>query len=168
MRRRKLLVATVVILGSLLTIVGGYVYWQYRTAPPPPLDSIASYTPAVPVTDILDPQRSYAEKQLRDLASSAKPGYRIVNERFIATNAEFVWDAVRHQIESALGPRGYHLDRDGWSADNSSTYLAYGHGGLQRRFNDDVVVAAGLVKEPLRTASGSDVHVYGYFVLASN
>lgn len=165
MRQRKLLWTAVIVLGTLIAVIGGYVYWQYRTSRPPALDSMPSYTSAVPVTDIPEPQRSDAERQLRNLASTAQPGYRVVGERFVATPAIFVWDAVRHDTDSYLGPQGYGLDHAGWSSDNISTYLSYRHDGLRRRFNDDVIVVAGLIKTTMRTATGEDVHLYGYFRL---
>ncbi len=158
---------TVTVLGSLIAIIGGYVYWQYRTARPPALDSIPAYTSSVPVTDISEPQRADAEVRLRDLAASAQPGYRVVGERFLATNAEFIWDALRHRVGPRLGSAGYGLDTNGWSSDHTVVYSQYRHGGwLRRQFNDDVFLVAGLVKTPIPTEAGKDVHLYGYFTLA--
>lgn len=167
--RRKMLWTTVIVVGSVVAIIGGYVYWQYRTSRPPELASIPAYTSPVPITDVLEPQRADAERQLRDLASTAQPGYRVVGERFLATRVEFIWDALRHQVQPYLGSAGYSLDRDGWSSDYVSTYLSYRHEGwLRRRFNDDAILVAGRIKTTLRTANGDDVHLYGYFRLTHN
>jgi hypothetical protein len=166
MRQKKVLRITAIVLGIVVAIAGGYVFWQYRTSRPLTLESIPTYTSAVPTTDIPEPQRSDAERQLRDLASTGQPGYRVVGERFLATNVEFVWDALRHQLEPYLGSAGYSLDRDGWSSDYMSYYSSYRHEGwLRRRFNDDAILVADLAKTTLRTSTGEDVHLYGYFRL---
>ncbi len=158
---------TTMVVGSIVAIIGGYVYWQYRTSRPVELESIPAYTSAVPTTDILEPQRADAERQLRDLASTAQPGYRVIGERFLATKVEFVWDALRHDVQPYLGSAGYSLDRAGWSSDYVNTYLSYRHDGwLRQRFNDDAVLVAGRIKTTLRTSAGDDVHLYGYFHLA--
>lgn len=158
---------TVILLASLVAIIGGYAYWQYRTARPPQLDKIPVYTSAVPLTDIPEPQRTSVEGQLRDIAAAAQPGYRVVEERFLASNAEFIWDALRHRIGPYLGSAGYTLDNNGWSADYMITYSLYRHHGwLRQRFNDDRILVAGNVKKPLTTSTGEQVHVYGYFRLS--
>jgi hypothetical protein len=160
---------TLIVLGVLVAIVAGYVYWQYRTSRPLDLGSMPSYPGAVPVTDIVEPQRSDAERQLRDLASTAQPGYHLVAERFLSTNVQFTFDALRHDVERFLGPDGYYLDRDGWSSDHVSYYSSYRHAGwLRQRFNDDRIVVADLAKTTLPTSAGDAVHFYGYFRLANS
>lgn len=73
----------VIALASVAPSVGGDVYWQYRTARPPALDSIPAYlnAVAVPVTDIPEQQRAEAERELRQLASTARADYRMADER---------------------------------------------------------------------------------------
>jgi len=169
MRQKKVLKSTAIVLGIVVAIAGGYVYWQYRTSRPVDLGSIPAYTDGVPVTDIVEPQRSDAERQLRDLASTAQPGYHLVAERFLSTNVQFTFDALRHDVERFLGPDGYYLDRDGWSSDHMSYYSSYRHHGwLRQRFNDDRIVVTDLAKTSLPTASGGSVHLYGYFRLATS
>jgi hypothetical protein len=169
MRHKKVLVliaTTLVIVGA---IVGGYVFWQYRTSRPPALDSIPAYPSAVPVTDISEPQRDGAEAQLRDFASTARPGFHVVAERFLATNAQYTWDAVRHSMRTYLKKTsGYGVDDDGWTQGQELLYLVYGHHGLRRLFNDDVIVVAAIPKPITQTATGEDVHFYGYFRLATS
>lgn len=151
-----------------VAIAGSYVFWQYATARPPALDSIPTCYIQASVTDIPDPQRSDAEAKLRDMAASARPGYRITAERFLAA-AEydpFTWDLVRHCVGPFLRP-GYALDHNGYSADNTATYCLYQHvGKLRRQFNDDLILVAGLVKKPLETSTGEHVHLYAYFSLS--
>jgi hypothetical protein len=167
MRHKKVLVLTATTLAIVVAIIGGYIYWQYRTARPPGLDSIPAYTSAVPATDIPAPQRAGAEAQLRDLASTARPGYRVVAERFLATNAEFIWDSVRHNTGSYLkSTSGYGVDDDSWTHGHELLYLIYGHHGLRRLFNDDLIVVAAAPKPITQTTTGNDVHLYGYFRLA--
>lgn len=169
MRRKKVLVLTATTLAIVVAIVGGYVFWQYRTSRPPALDSIPAYPSAVPVTDIPGPQRDGAEAQLRELASTARPGYHVVAERFLATNAQFTWDAVRHSTGAYLKTTaGYGADYDGWTQGQELLYLVYGHHGLRRSFNDNVIVVAAVSKPITGTAAGDDVHLYGYFELAPN
>ncbi len=168
MRHKKVLVLTATTLAIVVAVIGGYVYWQYRTSRPPALDSMPIYSArvAVPVTDIPEPQRAGAEAQLRDLASTARPGYRVVAERFLAAKGEFIWDAVRHSTGSYLkSTSGYGVQDDGWTHGQEVLYLIYGHHGLRRLFNDDVIVVAAAGKPITRTASGDDVHLYGYFRL---
>lgn len=160
----------VIVLGGLIASIGGYVYWQYRTAPPPALDSIPVYSAkaAVPVTDIPGQQRTDAEAQLRKLASSAQPGYRVADDRFLATEGPLIWDAMRHHIGFDLGSAGYALDGNGSSSDNMIVYSLYSHDGwLRQRFNDDMILVAGFDRTAIRTETGKDVHLYGYFKLAS-
>lgn len=151
---------------AVVVVVGGYVFWQYRTAQPPLLDSIPVYTSAIPSTDIPEPRRTTIEAQLRDLAASAQPGYRVAGERFAATNADFVWDALRNNVRAYLDKSSYKIDDKGWSSNNDATYDLYRHdGSLRRWFNDDLIVIAGLVNHPLPTSTGEPVHLYGYFRL---
>ncbi len=159
---------TVLVLAGLVAISGGYVYWQYRTARPPALGSMPIYSArvGVPVTDIPAPQLADAETQLRNLAASVQPGYRVADERFLATKGPFVWDAVRHHIGPQLGSAGYKLADDGLSANHTIAYSLYRHaGGLRARFNDDAILAAGLAKTTMRLVTGDDVYLYGYFRL---
>jgi hypothetical protein len=166
--RRRLWITTFVV-ASLAAVISGYVYWQYSTSHPPELASIPAYPSAVPITDVPEPQRDAAERQLRDLAATAHAGYRIVGERFLATKVEFIWDSLRHQLTSYLGSSGYELDGGGWSPDFGTYYNSYRHDGwLRPHFNDDIIVDAGLRKSTLRTVAGEHVHVYGYFHLAPN
>jgi hypothetical protein len=164
---RQALQITAATVGIIAASIGVNVYWQYRTAPPPALDSMPTYTSAVPVTDIPETERADAETKMRNLASTAQPGYRVAGERFLATSVvRFVWDALRHDVESCLGPRSYILDKDGWSADYTIVYHVYGHdGGLRRKFNADKILVAGLTKTPMRTVTGDNVYLYGYFRL---
>jgi hypothetical protein len=162
---------TLIVLGSLVAIIAGYVYWQYRTARPPALDSIPIYSAsaAVPVTAIPAPQLADAETQLRTVAANAQPGYRVADERFLATKGPFVWDAVRHHIGPRLGSAGYTLADDGSSADHTIWYSLYTHTGwLRPRFNNDAILAAGLLQTTIRTATGDPVYVYGYFRLTTS
>jgi hypothetical protein len=169
MRRKKVLRITALVLGIVVAIAGAYVYWQYRTSRAPALESIPAYTFAVPVTDIPEPQRAGAEAQLRDVASTARPGYRVVAERFLATKAEFIWDSVRHNTGSYMrSTSGYAVDDDGWTHGQEVLYLIYGHHGLRRLFNNDVIVVAAVAKPITRTAAGEDVHLYGYFHLVAS
>jgi hypothetical protein len=165
MRHKKVLVLTATTLALVVAILGGYVYWQYRTAQPPALDSMPIYSArvAVPVTDIPEPQRTAAEVQLRNLASTARPSYRVADERFLATKSPFIWDAVRHSTSSYLeSASGYGVEDDSWTHEQEVLYLIYGHHGLRRLFNDDVIVVAAAGK-PI--ATGDEVHLYGYFRL---
>jgi hypothetical protein len=161
---------TATVLGIVVAIIGGYIFWQYRTARPPALDSIPIYSArlAVPITDIPEPQRTATEQELRNLASTAQPGYRVADERILATKGRFVWDALRHNVAPQLGSRGYALVADGWSSNYAITYHAYCHNELRRRFNDDVIVVAGFLKTTVKTVGGDEVYVYGYFRLTPN
>jgi hypothetical protein len=167
MRYKKVLGITATVLGIVVAILGGCVYWQYRTARPPALDSMPIYSArvAVPITDAPEPQRTDTETQFRDLASTVQPGYRVADERFLATKGPFTWDAVRHHVGSRLGT-AYTLDRNGSSSDDTIVYSIYKHPGwLRAQFNDDVILAVGLVKTTMKTATGDDVYLYGYFRL---
>lgn len=159
---------TVTVLGSLMAILAGYVYWQYRTATPPALDRIPVLSAtSVPVTDILEPQRSDGEARLRKCASTAQPGYRVADERFLASKGEFIWDALRHTTRSYLkSTSGYGVEDDGWTHGQEVLYLVYRHDGLRRLFNDDVIMVAALGNPIVRTATGDDIHLYAYFKLA--
>lgn len=163
-----MLLRTAIVIGSVGAIIGGYVHWQYRTARPPALDTIPGYfaKAAVPVTDIPGTQRAGAEAQLRKLASSAQPGYRVADERFLATEGPLIWDAMRHHIRPHLESLGYASDADGSSADNTIVYSVYKHEGwLRPRFNDDLILVAGLDHTAMQKAAGNEIHLYGYFRL---
>lgn len=153
----------------VVATLAGYVYWQYRTAAPLALGSIPIYAEslAVPTTDVPEPQRRDAETQLRNIAASAYPDYKVADERFLATKEPFTWDAVRHHIGYFLTSRDYVRDRDDLSSDNAVAYLVYGHDGWwQEKFNSDKIVVAGFMKPTLRTGAGEPAHFYGYFRLA--
>lgn len=158
----------VIVLGSLLAITGGYVYWQYRTSRHLTLDSMPVYSAlvAVPVTDIPEPRRANAETQLRHVASTVQPGHRVADERFLATKGPFTWDAVRHITGYFLeSTYGYAVDDDGWTHGQEVLYRVYGHHGLRRLFNDDVIVVAAAGNPITRTATGDEIYLYGYFRL---
>jgi hypothetical protein len=166
-RLRHVLQIAAATVGIIAASIGVNVYWQYRTARPPALDSIPIYSAdvAVPLTDIPEPQRANAETQLRNFVATVQPGYRVADERLLATKGRFIWDAVRHDIGSRLLSTGYILDRNGGSIDYTMTYSAYRRHGLRQRFNNDMIMAAGFVKTTLKTATGDDVYLYGYFRL---
>jgi hypothetical protein len=125
---------------------------------------IYSVRVAVPITDVLEPQRTDTETKMRNLAATAQPGYRIAGERFLATKGPFTWDAVRHDVVSYLGT-GYKLVRDRFSADHTMIYHGYQRLGLRQRFDDDVIAVVGLLKTTVPTVTGDEVHLYGYFRL---
>jgi hypothetical protein len=166
MKHRKILTVTATVAGIVVAIIGGYIYWQYRTSRPPQLTSIPAYTSEIPIADVLEPQRTAAEQELRDLASTVRPGYHVAEEQFHATNVEFIWDALRHDVQPYLGSAGYILDKNGDSTDYTMTYSAYRHHGLRQRFNNDVIVAAGFDRMKLKPVAGDEVYVYGYFRLS--
>jgi hypothetical protein len=151
-------------MGIIAASIGVNVYWQYRTAHPPQLASAPVYTSAIPITDVPEPQRTDAETKMRNLAATAQPGYRIAEERFLATSTRLVWDALRHHVESYLGA-GYTLTRARYSADHTMIYHGYRRLGLRQRFDGDVIGVVGCDSTPLRTVTGDVVHTYGYFRL---
>lgn len=168
MRRKSVLVSTIAAVGTIAVILGGYVYWQYRTATPAALGGIPIYSArqAVSLADIPETQRSDAEAKLRVFASTAEPGYRVDDERFLATKGPLTWDAVRHHIGSYLTSHSYAPESDRLSSDNMIAYLLYEHDGmLRRKFNDDKILVAGLLKTTVRTATGDEAHLYAYFRL---
>jgi hypothetical protein len=164
---RHVLQITAATVGIIAASIGVNVYWQYRTARPPALDSIPIYSTdiAVPLTEIPEPQRANAETQLHNFVATVRPGYRVADERFLATKGPFTWDAVRHDIESQLRSTGYVLDKNGDSTDHTMTYSAYQHHGLRQRFNNDMVVGAGFDRTTLKTVAADEVYLYGYFRL---
>lgn len=108
-------------------------------------------------------------RSLHDFASTVQAGYRVADERFLATKGPLTWDAVRHHIGSRLGSAGYALAADDWSSDYMIVYSLYRHNGwLRSHFNDDIIMAAGLVKTAIRTTTGDEVYLYGYFRLVPN
>ncbi len=150
----------------VIIVSGGYVFWQYRTSQPPSLSGLPTYPSPVPVTDISEPQKTAAEEQIRAVAATVRPGYRVASEQFSATNTQFTWDLLRHRVGPDLKSAGYALDDNGLSSDNQVTYTLYRHdGSLRRWFNDDIIVVAGLVKHTVPTSTGDPVHFYGYFRL---
>jgi hypothetical protein len=163
----KLLWIPTTVVAVLVVITGGYLFWQYRCAQPPSLDSLPTHPSPVPTADIPGSQRDEAEARLRDLASSAQSGYRVVGEQFCATDAKFIWDALRLRVGPTLESAGYAAQRNGWTSDYRIAYSLYGPDGTLRRcLNDDLVLIAGLVKPTNRTATGRLVHLYGYFHLS--
>jgi hypothetical protein len=105
---------------------------------------------------------------LRHFVATVRPGYRVADERLLATKGRFIWDAVRHDIGSRLLPAGYMLDRNETSTDHTMTYSAYRRHGLRQRFNNDVIVAAGFYRTTPNTVAGDEVYLYGYFRLTPN
>jgi hypothetical protein len=157
---------------SLLAIVGGYVYWQYRTAAPPALGEMPSYRMAgksgLPLTDVPEAQRAEAEARLRNFASTIRSGYKVANERFLAAGEPFIWDAVCKDIGSHLAPSGYVVIGGKTAVAQQITYVLYRHdGGLRRRFNDDMILAA-VLNPRVATSAGGEVTLYGYFRLTRN
>jgi hypothetical protein len=164
MKLRHLLQITAATVAIIAASIGVNMYRQYRTAHPPALDSMPVYTSAIPITDVLEPQRTDAETQMRNLAATAQPGYRIAEERFLGTSTRLVWDALRHHVESYLGT-GYKLARERLSADYTIIYEGYRRLGLRQRFDNDVIAVVGCDRTPLKTVTGDEVYLYGYFRL---
>lgn len=164
MKLRQALLITAATVGIIAASIGVNVYWQYRTARPPQLADIPAYSSENPMADIPEPQRTDAETKMRNLAATAQPGYRLAEERFLATSTRFIWDALRHDIESYLGA-GYTLASSRYSTDHTMIYHVYRRHGLRQRFDDDAILVAGLHKPIARTVTGDEVHLYGYFRL---
>lgn len=167
MKASKAMVISAAVVIGIVTVVAGYVFWQYRSAAPPALGDIRVYAQSadIPVTSV--PDHARAEKQLREFADGIAPGYRVADERFLAAGVPLVWDALRHFVGPCLAPSGYALTADGFSTDFAVEYSLYGHGGgLRRWFNDDLILVAGFNRTPVPDAAGTDAYLYGYFRLA--
>lgn len=155
-------------LAGLFAIIGGYVYWQYRSANPPALNGMPVYTAGVPLTDLPDARRTEAEARLRNFASAVRAGYHVADERFLATSGPFIWDALRKDFRSHLESAGYGVIEGQTAVAQQITYSLYRHdAGLRRRFNDDMILAAAL-DPPLRTSTGEEITLYSYFRLKPN
>ncbi|MGA5545261.1 hypothetical protein ACPCIR_25740 [Mycobacterium sp. NPDC051198] len=168
MTRKALFRSTVAVIGIVAAISGGYLYWQYRTAAPPRLEKLRTYSERyeVPLTDIPEPDRSARQAALTTHADSAQVGYRIAAQRFLATKGPLTWDAIRSSIGSELSPSGYTIVDDGISADSAISYTLYGHEGLRQKFNNDMILISGFTDETNGIPMDDQVHMYAYFRLA--
>ena len=169
MKASKAMVISAAVVMGAVTVLAGYAFWQYRSAAPPALGDIRVYAQStdIPVTSV--PDHSGAEKQLREFADGIAPGYRVADERFLASGVPLVWDALRHFVGPDLAPSGYALTADGFATDFAIEYSVYGHhGGLRRWFNDDLILVAGFNRTPGSDAADTDAYLYGYFRLARN
>lgn len=167
MKASKAMVISAAVVMGVVIALAGYVFWQYRSAAPPALGDIRVYAQSadVPVTSV--PDHAGAEKRLREFADGIAPGYRVADERFLASGLPVVWDALRHFVGPCLAPSGYALTADGFSADFAVEYSVYGHsGGVRRWFNDDLILVAGFNRTPVSGGADPDAHLYGYFRLA--
>ncbi len=165
MKASKAMVISAAVVMGVVIALAGYVFWQYRSAAPPALGDLRVYAQSsdIPVTSV--PDHAGAEKRLREFADGVQPGYRVADERFLASGVPVVWDALRHFVEPCLA--GYALTADGFSADFAIEYSVYGHtGGLRRWFNDDLILVAGPGRTPVSGAAAPDAYLYGYFRLA--
>ncbi len=153
-----------------MSLGGAYVYTRYRLARPPAIGRIPAYVTRsqIPVADIAHPDTEKAGVDLRNLARTARPGCRVADERFLASKGEFIWDVLRHDVESYLESAGYAVERDGWSDAYKIVGTLYRRRGLRRWFNDDAILIAGVDKPITQTAAGENVHLYGYFRLVSD
>lgn len=166
MKASKAMVISAAVVMGLVIALAGYVFWQYRSAAPPALGDIRAYAQStdVPVTSV--PDHAGAEQQLRQFADGIQPGYRVAEERFLASGAPLVWDALRHFVGPCLAPYGYELTADGFSSDFAVEYSVYGHsGGLRSWFNDDLILVAGLNPAGVPGAAHPAAYLYGYFRL---
>jgi len=158
---------TATVLATLIAIMSGYVYWQYRTAGPLPLSDLPVYAPVVPLTDIPEPQRDDAEARLRNFASAVQAGYQVADEQFLATRGPFIWDALRKDFRPYLESSGYEVVDGQYAVAQKVVYSLYRHSsGLRRSFNNDMVLAAALY--PPGTSTGGEITLYGYFRLTQN
>jgi len=163
MKASKAMVISAAVIGVVIALAG-YVFWQYRSAAPPALGDIRVYAQSADIPVASVPDHAGAEKRLREFADGIAPGYRVADERFLASGVPLVWDALRHFVGPSLASSGYALTGDGFSADFAVEYSLYGHsGGLRRWFNDDLILVAGSgrAQHPVE----SQPTVYGYFRL---
>ncbi|UVO13615.1 hypothetical protein NM962_05795 [Mycobacterium sp. SVM_VP21] len=166
MKASKTMVISAAVAGVVL-VLAGYVFWQYRSAAPPALEDIRVYAQSADIPVASVPDHAGAERRLREFADGIAPGYRVADERFLASGAPLVWDALRHFVGPCLAPSGYALTGDGFSDDLAVEYSVYGHsGGLRRWFNDDLILVAGFNSTPMSGAADTDTYLYGYFRLA--
>lgn len=166
MKASKAMVISAAVVGVVIALAG-YVFWQYRSAAPPALGDIRVYAQSTDIPVASVPDHAGAERRLREFADGIQPGYRVADERFLASGVPVVWDALRHFIGPSLAPAGYALTADGFSADFTIEYSVYGHtGGLRRWFNDDRILVAGSGRTPVSGAAAPDAYLYGYFRLA--
>lgn len=161
MKANRAMVISAAVLVGVVIVLAGYGFWQYRSAAPPALGDIRVYAQStdIPVTSV--PDHAGAEKRLREFADGIQPGYRVADERFLASGAPLVWDALRHFVGPCLAPSGYRLTADGFSSDFAIEYSVYGRGsGLRSWFNNDLILVAGFNRGP-----DPDAQLYGYFRL---
>lgn len=167
MKASRAMVISGAVVTGIVIVLAGYVFWQYRSAAPPALGDIRVYAQSTDLPAMSVPDHAGAEKQLREFADGVQPGYRVADERFLASGSPLVWDALRHFIGPCLAPSGYGLAADGFSSDFAIEYSLYGHsGGLRRWFNDDLILIAGFNRAAVPGAAGGDAYLYGYFRLA--
>ncbi|CAJ1497544.1 hypothetical protein [[Mycobacterium] holstebronense] len=167
MKASKAMVISAAVVVGIVIVLAGYVFWQYRSAAPPALGDSRVYAQSadIPVTSV--PDHAGAEKQLREFADGIAPGYRVADERFLASGVPLVWDALRHFVGPDLSRSGYALTADGFATDFAIEYSVYGHsGGIRRWFNDDLILIAGFNRPAVPAAADPDAYLYGYFRLA--
>lgn len=150
-----------------------YLVTQYTEAQKPAsLNTLPTYPfvgSAYSIDDIAPAERTRAEDELRQVAASVAAGYQPVAERFLATDGDFIWDAVRTSVGSYLSQAGFHVHDAGQTPgrNDDAAYIVWDRTNrLQHLINPGKVLAVGL-QSPTHGGPAGDhtVHVYAYFEL---
>ena len=169
---RRTKIASIIV--AAILVIGGatYLAGQYESATQPTsLSAIPQYPysgSAFPFGTLSPRQRGEAEATLRAFANSIEPGYRASAERFMACAGEFVWDAVRSNVNGYLSASSFHIQSVGQLPDTPGdlAFIIWARTNrLQNIISKKHILAVGM-QQPIQAGQiDRPVHVYAYFEL---